>query len=139
MIISLDVLSEDEVQHVFRRYPRAIYGLAFSYAAWDTYSSYLAQAEDLFITACGDGLTIGHPGGEPCFSADELADWLRSAVLPCDYFGDIYVAAPGASRAYLRDLRDAMGDSYPGQVYGRAGLARGELQPPLEAHWVGAA
>ncbi len=139
MIISLDVLCEDHVQQIFRRYPRAIYGLAFSYAAWDTYSSYLAQAEDLFITAHSSGNTIGHPEGAPNFSPEDLADWLRCAVLPCDYFGDIYVTAPGGSRHYLDGLREAMGEHYPGKIYGQFELSSSELQPPVGTFWVGAA
>ncbi|TGD75313.1 hypothetical protein E4634_04800 [Mangrovimicrobium sediminis] len=141
MIISLDVLSEDHVHRIYRHYPRAIYGLAFAYAAWDEYCSYLAQAEDLFITAsaAGNGRLIGHPQGEPSFTPQALADWLRESVLPFEYFGDLYIAAPGADRSYLDGLRKAMGPRYEGRIFGQFGLPSGTLQPPVEAHWVEAA
>ena len=62
---------------MFRRYPRARYGLAMPYAEDASYADVLAQGEDLFISAHGSPSSVGHPLGEPRFGPGEMAQVLE--------------------------------------------------------------
>ena len=63
MIISLNIVNADHVQHMFRRYSRAVYGLALPYNADCSYTGILSQGEDLFISGHGSPVSIGHQEG----------------------------------------------------------------------------
>jgi hypothetical protein len=139
MIISLDIRDYTEVQHMFRRYPRNIFGLAMPYTPAANFCGTLAQGENLFICAHGDASSIGNPAGDPRFSAAELALWLENAVLPCNYAGDVYIAAPGAQQSYINDLRSALGDEFRHRVHGQFNLAYSQILPPGREDWVNAA
>ena len=139
MIISLDIRDYTQVQHMFRRYPRDIFGLAMPYTPEATFCGTLAQGENLFISAHGDASSIGHPAGNPRFNASELALWLENSVLPCNFAGEIYIAAPGAAQGYINDLRSILGDAFRQRVHGQFNLAYSQILPPGREDWVDAA
>ncbi|QFU75961.1 hypothetical protein EY643_09970 [Halioglobus maricola] len=139
MIISLDIKDYAEVQHMFRRYPRAIYGLAMPYTHESVFSDILAQGEDLFISAHGSPDSIGHPLSTPRFDAAELAQWLQEKVVPCNFFGNIYIAAPGADQKFINALLDQLGEEFEGRVHGLFDFAYSQIMPPSRGDWVQAA
>ncbi|MFV8817271.1 hypothetical protein [Haliea sp. E17] len=139
MIISLDIPSDKHVEHMFRRYPRAVYGLAFAYVPDSDYCGYLAQGEDLYLTGHGTPQSIGHPEGRPRFEPGDLCHWLRQSVLPCGYFGDLYIAAPGCTAGFLAALRDSLGYRHEGRVFGHFDPALSSLPTPVSSNWVSAA
>lgn len=136
MIISLNILCGEHVQHMFRNYPKVTYGLAMPYAKDCAYSGILSQGEDLFISAHGSPVSIGHQEGEPRFTADQLARWLEESVLPCNYWGNLYLAAPGAGPSYLQALLEALGAVFMGRIHGQFDLAYGQLSSPIADVWV---
>lgn len=135
VILSLDVLDYAQLHSRFGRYPLRSFGLAMAYTRDSGYSGILAQGDNLFITAHGDGYTVGHPAGQPRFCAVSLADWLEQAVLPCNFAGDIYLAAPGATAQYLADLCIVLGDACAGNTFGLFDRAYGELLPAGHPDW----
>lgn len=136
MILSLDIRDYALVQHRFRRYPRPFFGLALPYDAQSTYAGVLAQGENLFISAHGSPETIGHPDGSPRFTAHALAHWLEDSVLPCNYAGDIYLAAPGSTRAFLDALCCALGTDYRNRIHGVFNHAYSRIIPPEHSDWL---
>ncbi|AQA18935.1 hypothetical protein BST95_12490 [Halioglobus japonicus] len=139
VILSLDIRDYSEVQHMFRRYPRAIFGLAMPYTPESDFADILAQGEDLFISAHGSPSTIGHPTSGVRFSAAELAKWLTERVVPCNFFGNIYIAAPGANQHYINELLDALGSEFESRVHGLFDVAYSQIVPPGRNNWVRAA
>lgn len=135
MILSLDVLDYANLHARFSRYPMRHFGLAMAYTPGSSYSGILAQGESLFITAHGDRCSIGHPGGDPRFDAPALAKWLEQWVLPCNYAGELYLAAPGAGQGYLNDLSIALDPIFSGDLFGLFGRAYGELLPGGHPDW----
>ena len=136
MIISLNIVNANHVQHMFRRYERGVYGLALPYNRECSYTGILSQGEDLFIAGHGSPVSVGHQDGEPRFTPQQMAEWLQQWVLPCNYWGDIYIAAPGASTSYLDGLLDALGPAFRGRIHGKFDLAYSQLNPPIESAWV---
>jgi len=136
LIISLNISNADHVQHLFRRYPRAVYGLALPYTKDCSYTGILSQGEDLFISGHGSPVSIGHQEGEPRFTPQQLAEWLEQWVLPCNYWGNIYIAAPGARADFLDRLHQVLGPAYRDRIFGQFDLAYSQLSPPEEGAWV---
>ena len=136
MIISLNISNTDHVQHMFRSYPRNTYGLALPYHRDCSYTGILSQGEDLYISGHGSPVSIGHQEGSPRFTPSQMARWLCEQVLPCNYWGNIYIAAPGARSDYLEGLLDALGPAYRGRIRGQFDLAYSQLPPPDEDAWV---
>ncbi|RLQ22996.1 hypothetical protein DWB85_03175 [Seongchinamella sediminis] len=136
MIISLNISNAEHVQHLFRRYPRAVYGLALPYSKDCSYTGVLSQGEDLFISGHGSAVSIGHQEGEPRFTPAQMADWLEQWVLPCNYWGNIYIAAPGARADYLDSLLKVLGPAFAGRLRGQFDLAYSQLNPPEEDTWI---
>ena len=136
MIISLNIRDAAHVQHMFRRYSRQVYGLALPYSPDCSYSGILSQGENLFISGHGSPVSIGHQEGSPRFTPEQMAQWLVEGVLPCNYWGGIYVAAPGARPAYLEELAGCLGPVYRGRIHGQFDLAYSQLRPPVEDGWV---
>ncbi len=121
---------------MFRNYSRHIFGLPMPYLQDCAYTGVLSQGEDLFISAHGSPEGIGHPGGVPRFTARELARWLENWVFPCNYWGNLYLAAPGANPDYLEALLDSLGPAYADRINGQFDLAYSQLRPPVESEWV---
>ena len=136
MIISLNIRCAAHVEHMFRNYSRDAYGLALPYNADCAYSGLLSQGEDLFLAAHGSPVSIGHQEGDPRFTPSQLAQWLEHWVLPCNYWGKIYIAAPGARASYLDDLLAELGPAFRGRLHGQFDLAYSQLSPPVEDAWV---
>ncbi len=139
MIISLDIPSDKHVQYAFRDCSRAIYGLPFAYFTDIDYCGYLAQGEDLYLTGYGTPHSIGHPQGFPSFSANELCGWLRESVLPCGYFGDLYIAAPGCTAGFLYSVRERLGRRHEGSVFGHFDADLPVLPTPVSPGWISVA
>ena len=136
MIISLNIVNADHVQHMFRRYSRSVYGLALPYNEGCSYTGILSQGEDLFVSGHGSPVSIGHQEGEPRFTPPQMADWLEQWVLPCNYWGSIYIAAPGAQADYLDGLLKALGPAFRDRIHGQFQLAYSQLSPPAGDAWV---
>lgn len=139
MIISLDIPSDKHVEYAFQEHSRSVYGLAFAYLPDNNYCGFLAQGEDLYLTGHGTPHSIGHPRGEPNFAASDLCFWLRGSVLPCGYFGDLYIAAPGCTTGFIQSLRNSLGPRYEGSVFGHFGEDLHLLPKPVSTAWVSAA
>lgn len=139
MILCLDKLDYDQVQHACRHYPRSSYGLALPFEPAAVYSHILSQGENLFLTAHGNDVGVGHPDGSPRFCAATLAEFLQQQVLPWGFGADIYLCAPGARPAFLDLLLTRLGADYRGRLRGAFNLAYGQIPPPDRHHWVIAA
>ncbi|TDG13884.1 hypothetical protein E2F43_10305 [Seongchinamella unica] len=136
MIISLNITNADHVQHMFRHYQRTVYGLALPYTRDCSYTGILSQGEDLFISGHGSPVSIGHQEGEPRFTPSQMAEWLENWVLPCNYWGNIYIAAPGARADFLDGLHRALGPAFRGRIHGQFDLAYSQLNPPQQDAWI---
>ena len=119
MIISLNIRCAQHVEHMFRHYNRATFGLALPHSHDCSYSGLLSQGEDLFLSGHGSPVSIGHQEGEPRFTPAQLARWLEEWVLPCNYWGSLYIAAPGARQTFLEDLLHELGPSFQGRIHGQ--------------------
>ena len=136
MILILDIRDYAQVQRMFRRYRRSFYGLAMPYTTGTIYAGTLAQGESLFITAHGSPETIGHPDGAPRFRPVALAEWLEESVLPCNFAGDIYLTAPGATGHFLDELATALGPRFKGRLHGLFNCAYSQIMPPGYEDWI---
>ncbi len=135
MILSLDILDYGALHERYSRYPLRQFGLVMAWSAQASYSGILAQGENLYIAAHGAPDSIGHPGGEPRFSAAGLADWLEQSTLPCNFAGNIFLAAPGSTPGYLDALRMGLGGAFAGEVFGLFDRAYGEILPAGHPDW----
>lgn len=136
MIISLNISNADHVAHLFRRYSRAVYGLALPYSKDCSYTGILSQGEDIFISGHGSPVSIGHHEGEPRFTPAQMAEWLEQWVMPCNYWGNIYIAAPGARADYLDGLHEVLGPAFRNRIHGSFDLAYSQLHPPEQDSWI---
>jgi hypothetical protein len=138
VIVSLNIRNSEHLHQTFRCYPQNLFGLALPYADDCAYSGLLAQGENLFICAHGGREDIGEPKSNKRFSAPALASWIKQCVLPCHYGGDIHIAAPGSSPAYIDQLLASMGDEYHGRIWGVFNLSYNQLAPPGGQEWIAA-
>jgi hypothetical protein len=130
--------SNDDLEVVNKAYGQQtrICGTAYCYLKDHSYSAYLKQDENLFITAHGNEDEIGNHGAGFDFTPQQLAAVLTKNVFPGKYTGSIYVSACDSSPKYVKGLLGQLGEDFTNRIYGAVGKIELAIQPPNNNMWI---
>jgi hypothetical protein len=130
--------SNDDLEVVKKAYGQQTktFGKAYCYLKDHSYSAYLGQSENLFVTAHGNEDEIGNHGAGFDFTPQQLASVLTKNIFPGRYSGSIFVSACDSSPKYVKGLLDNLGGDYAGRVYGAVGKIELAIEPPNNGMWI---
>lgn len=136
MILCMTTDDMGIVQDAYARYDENVFGIPYCYLNAHSYTGFLGNNENLFISAHGNDMEIGNEQGDPSYTPQKLARVLTNYVLAGNYAGKIFISACGSAPIYVNNLRAALGDGYEGRVFGMYGDVDYRIAAPNSGEWV---